>query len=55
MNLNAKITLQKPELNLHYDYLVMILMQSMPPKYDALFDVWNTKKGLTWDETFPFL
>lgn len=55
MNLNAEITLQKPELKLHSDYLVMILMRSMPPKYNALLDVLNTKEDLTWDETLSFL
>ncbi len=55
MNLNAEITLQKPELKLHSDYLVMILMRSMPPEYDALLDVLNTKENLTWDETLSFL
>ncbi len=55
MNLNAKIKLQKPELKLHSDYLVMILMQSIPPEYDALLDVLNTKEDLTWDETLSFL
>ena len=55
MNLNAEITLQKPELKLHSDYLVMILMRSMPPEYNALLDVLNTKKDLTWDETLSFL
>lgn len=55
MNLNAEITLQKPELKLHSDYLVMILMQSMPPEYNALLDVLNTKEDLTWDETLSCL
>ncbi|MCJ1345621.1 hypothetical protein MMC31_003829 [Peltigera leucophlebia] len=55
MNLNAEITLQKPELKLHSDYLVMILMRSMPPEYDALLVVLNMKEDPTWDETLSFL
>lgn len=47
MNLNAEITLQKLKLKFHSDYLVMILMRSMPPKYDVLLDVLNTKEDLT--------
>ena len=55
MNLNAEITLEKSELKLHSDYLVIILMQSMSPKYDALLDVLNTKEDRTWDKTIFFL
>ena len=50
MNLNSEITVQKPELKLHSDYLV-ILMRSMPPEYDVLLDVLNTKEDLECDET----
>ena len=55
MNLNAEIMLQKPKLKLHPDYLVMILMRSIPPKYNALLDILNTKEDLTWDKTLSFL
>lgn len=30
-------------------------MRSMPPEYDALLDVLNTKEDLTWEETLSFL
>lgn len=33
----------------------MILMQNMPSKYNALLNILNTKKNLTWDKIFSFL
>ena len=54
MNLNTEITLQKPKSKLHTDYLMIMLMQSLLPKYDALLDILNTKENLTWDRYSHF-
>lgn len=55
MNLNIKMTLQKLELKFHYNYLIIMLIQNKPEKYNALFDILNITKNLTWDKIFLFL
>lgn len=55
INLNAKIILQKLKLKLYFDYLVIIPMQSILPKYNALLNILNTKKKLIYDKTYSFL